>query len=328
MLWRSLDRLHRAVKDCARIGFQESSPTTNASHAAVWNYLNEAQKDAALKLDAYSKLSGDSSAPDVPRCNCVEGECHGPDVAQAYGHLCKAECPVEAQSVSIDRSVTPALAEYGVAREVFNSYFGHPPETYSDDQWISAYALALTHAREKSVHETTLHDPLRSFAEWAAGASCDDEYAPRMMRHLAALAKDALRGDAATPPPVIIGWAVGDLHGAPAMYNINERERAFDAAKRWDKPITGLIQAPGTPEFTQETSTEPPEKRCCCGEWALPHGWVTLETATHMHRREHPCFQKVAEKASACACRCHSSSGPNEDACIYCGHSPVNGKGD
>lgn len=65
MLWRSLDRLHRAVKGCARIGFQESSPTTNASHAEVWNYLNEAQSDAALKLDAYSKLSGDSSAPET-----------------------------------------------------------------------------------------------------------------------------------------------------------------------------------------------------------------------------------------------------------------------
>lgn len=24
-------------------------------------------------------------------CNCAEGECHGPDVAQAYGHICRAE---------------------------------------------------------------------------------------------------------------------------------------------------------------------------------------------------------------------------------------------
>jgi hypothetical protein len=29
--------------------------------------------------------------PAAPLCNCVEGECHGPDVAQAYGHLCRAE---------------------------------------------------------------------------------------------------------------------------------------------------------------------------------------------------------------------------------------------
>lgn len=54
-LWRSLDRLHRAIKDCGRIGFQESSPITNAHHADIWNALNEAQKDAALKLDVFSK---------------------------------------------------------------------------------------------------------------------------------------------------------------------------------------------------------------------------------------------------------------------------------
>jgi hypothetical protein len=49
--------------------------------------------------------------------------------------------------------------------------------------------------------------------------------------------------------PVIVGWAVGDLHGAPAMYNINEFDRASDAARRWGKPITGLVQAPNTPTF-------------------------------------------------------------------------------
>lgn len=54
-LWRSLDRLHLAVKDCARIGFQESSPTTNATHAEIWNTLNAAQADAALKLKAFSQ---------------------------------------------------------------------------------------------------------------------------------------------------------------------------------------------------------------------------------------------------------------------------------
>ena len=55
ILWRSLNRLHYAVIDCAHIGFQESSPTTNADHAEVWNNLNAAQKDAALKLETYSK---------------------------------------------------------------------------------------------------------------------------------------------------------------------------------------------------------------------------------------------------------------------------------
>lgn len=52
-LKRSLQRLHLAVKDCARIGFQESSPTTNAHHASIWNDLNEAQKDAEVKLKGY-----------------------------------------------------------------------------------------------------------------------------------------------------------------------------------------------------------------------------------------------------------------------------------
>ena len=49
-LYRSLERLHLSVKACAGIGFEESSPTTNAHHASIWNDLNEAQKDAELKL--------------------------------------------------------------------------------------------------------------------------------------------------------------------------------------------------------------------------------------------------------------------------------------
>jgi hypothetical protein len=52
-LYRSLERLHLAVKACARIGFEESSPTTNAHHASIWNDLNEAQKDAELKLQHF-----------------------------------------------------------------------------------------------------------------------------------------------------------------------------------------------------------------------------------------------------------------------------------
>lgn len=53
MLYRSLQRLHIAIKECARIGFEESSPTRNAHHASVWLALSEAQADAALKLKAY-----------------------------------------------------------------------------------------------------------------------------------------------------------------------------------------------------------------------------------------------------------------------------------
>lgn len=54
MLARSLERLHLAIKECGRIGFQESTPTKNEHHASIWLNLNEAQKDAALKLKAFS----------------------------------------------------------------------------------------------------------------------------------------------------------------------------------------------------------------------------------------------------------------------------------
>jgi hypothetical protein len=56
-LFRSLERLHLAIKACASIGFQESSPTTNEHHASIWNYLNDAQKDTALKLKHYKEIA-------------------------------------------------------------------------------------------------------------------------------------------------------------------------------------------------------------------------------------------------------------------------------
>ena len=57
MLYRSLQRLHIAIKDCAKIGFEESSPTRNAHHYDVWMALNNAQADAALKIKAYEDHS-------------------------------------------------------------------------------------------------------------------------------------------------------------------------------------------------------------------------------------------------------------------------------
>jgi hypothetical protein len=56
-MWRCLNRLHHAVIGCARIGFDESKPTTNAAHGAVWLDLNEAQKDAKFKLEMFSKYA-------------------------------------------------------------------------------------------------------------------------------------------------------------------------------------------------------------------------------------------------------------------------------
>lgn len=40
---------------------------------------------------------------------------------------------------------------------------------------------------------------LQIFAEWAAGARCDDAYAPKMVRHIAALAADAIAGKVGNP---------------------------------------------------------------------------------------------------------------------------------
>lgn len=56
-LYRSLERLHLAVIGCGEIGFEESSPVDNAHHASVWNDLNEAQKDAALKLKHFKEVA-------------------------------------------------------------------------------------------------------------------------------------------------------------------------------------------------------------------------------------------------------------------------------
>ena len=53
MLYRSLERLSIAIDSCARIGFEESKPTTNATHGQVWQDLNDAQKDAKFKLKHY-----------------------------------------------------------------------------------------------------------------------------------------------------------------------------------------------------------------------------------------------------------------------------------
>jgi hypothetical protein len=70
MLYRSLDRLSLAIESCAKIGFEESKPTTNAAHGAIWDDLNAAQKDAKLKLLHYQKFV----APVAP-ASAVKGIC-------------------------------------------------------------------------------------------------------------------------------------------------------------------------------------------------------------------------------------------------------------
>jgi hypothetical protein len=72
-------------------------------------------------------------------------------------------------------------------------------------QEVSSVAIENVGLRgERARIEPSALHPLRIFAEWAAGARCDDEYAPRMVQHIAALASEALAGkvgDPYTPPP-------------------------------------------------------------------------------------------------------------------------------
>ena len=58
ILYRSLERLSLAIENCAKIGFEESKPVTNEQHAVIWQYLNEAQKDAKLKLKHFKVMHG------------------------------------------------------------------------------------------------------------------------------------------------------------------------------------------------------------------------------------------------------------------------------
>ena len=61
MLYRSLERLSLAIEQCA-----ESKPTTKEHHASIWSYLNEAQKDAKLKLKHYANfVAAPTAAPQV-----------------------------------------------------------------------------------------------------------------------------------------------------------------------------------------------------------------------------------------------------------------------
>ena len=51
--------------------------------------------------------------------------------------------------------------------------------------------------------------------------------------------------------PMLVGWMVGAKLENAAMYNISQREDAFDAAKRWGTCITGLVAHPDAPDLAQ-----------------------------------------------------------------------------
>ena len=64
-LYRSLERLSIAIEGCGKIGFEESKPTTNEQHGQIWLELNDAQRDAKLKLKHYALALFDQ--PVVPK---------------------------------------------------------------------------------------------------------------------------------------------------------------------------------------------------------------------------------------------------------------------
>ena len=65
-LYRSLERLSLSIEACSKIGFEESKPTTNATHGEIWMALNEAQKDAKLKLKHYQQLVSEAAIRATP----------------------------------------------------------------------------------------------------------------------------------------------------------------------------------------------------------------------------------------------------------------------
>ena len=42
----------------------------------------------------------------------------------------------------------------------------------------------------------------------------------------------------------VVAWMVGVPDESPALYNLSQREEAFDAAQRWNRPISALVVHP------------------------------------------------------------------------------------
>jgi hypothetical protein len=123
-LYRSLQRLHLAIKACAGIGFEESSPTRNAGHYAVWMDLNEAQKDAEVKLKGYENFvlrEKIRSDPDDEECEA--GVLH-PDP------LCEEAAQV--------------LSEAPTGNETFAAIYGETCDRCGAS-WLTAYPCHVEH---------------------------------------------------------------------------------------------------------------------------------------------------------------------------------------
>jgi hypothetical protein len=47
----------------------------------------------------------------------------------------------------------------------------------------------------------------------------------------------------------IVGWMVGMRDNNPAMYNLAQQKEAYEAARRWNRPIAALIVHSGVPDY-------------------------------------------------------------------------------
>lgn len=70
----------------------------------------------------------------------------------------------------------------------------------------------------------------------------DGEYV-RFEDHESAIRKLGGNNPSGPVNHVVVGWMVGASDN-PAMYNLQEREQAFDAARRWNAPIRELVLNP------------------------------------------------------------------------------------
>lgn len=113
--------------------------------------------------------------------------------------------------------------------------------------WKDRY-LGLLDARIAASSSDETDGSLRRFAEWAAGAACDDEYAPRMVKHIAAIAKDALAGNAD-----IAGYPSGiSLSVEPeCQHDLLKPNTTIEVIDKWKAKCTICIEffdLPGRPE--------------------------------------------------------------------------------
>lgn len=147
-------------------------------------------------------------------------------------------------------------------------------------------------------------DCLRRFAEWAAGAACDDEYAPRMVKHIAAIAKDALAGNS-------------DIAGYPTGISSRVETSAFRGLKsisyRPDLPLVDLV-------MTFESLETAQAARARITDLVIPPEEPSPEPCKHGHTNQgcRECFPlKASEtpqhdfRGPTVSCRCGWIGHPN-----------------